>query len=206
MATVPMGEFVPPASWNMTMGIWVGGCIARKRGKTTGKLALNAKGHAHCYDSDKFRGWSCISDPSNVMNDDGSPSNTVLHEYAHQKTPNQSHTLAWARTAESFGLPEYVLRVSREWRNEKTRLARDAKKAADRAAKAAAGRTRQTVQRDQLPAGTTLIGRYKGRRYVATVLASGAILFEGQEYTSLSAAAQKGVGYQVNGHVFWKVA
>jgi hypothetical protein len=53
-------------------GISIGGCVNKKR-----KIGKHATAHAHCRINDKYRGWICFHDKSQIK------TQTIYHEVAH---------------------------------------------------------------------------------------------------------------------------
>lgn len=68
---------------------------------------------------------------------------------------------------------------------------------------------RRRLERHLPAVGTQLTHRYKGRTFVANIVADAAsregraVAFDGKRYATLTAAARSITGYAVNGWVFW---
>lgn len=72
-------------------------------------------------------------------------------------------------------------------------------------------RIRQKITHEMPPVGTRLRGKVRGREVYAEIIsnpeskAGKSILFEGNIYHSMTAAAQAVTGYSVNGWRFWEI-
>lgn len=107
MAEVIGMKLRAPRKWNCK-GIFVGGCVERGEGSS-----FRAKAHCHNHEGSPFFGWICVRSAKrlgkfhlfdqnlvdigvvNYQDYDGridTPSQLLLHEYAHLLAPNQGHT------------------------------------------------------------------------------------------------------------------
>lgn len=79
--------------------IYLGGCVERGDGSS-----FRHHAHAHTDRKSKYHGWICFRSfkPSDVFMYDGSPSDTLKHEYAHILT-GQGHTRVWAQQFKDLG-------------------------------------------------------------------------------------------------------
>ena len=71
-------------------------------------------------------------------------------------------------------------------------------------------RHRQKIARGLPPAGSTFSAKFKGQTYSATIVeaedvpAGRMVEYDGERYTSLSAAAKAITGHSINGWLFWR--
>lgn len=79
-------------------GTFVGGCIERGDGSS-----FRRRAHAHCFDSDPYKGWICVRSPKRLRMANGKPSMLMLHEMAHILTPNHWHDDCWRSKVKELG-------------------------------------------------------------------------------------------------------